>query len=72
MQLELENTNTKCEDDRLQQTEEALYQQLHHIKQQLIMNCKTASELNHLKGKVLLVNRKMKFRPALIEIFFFL
>lgn len=51
MQLELENAHTKCEDDRLQLTEEALFQQLHHIKQQLIMNCKTTSELNHLKSK---------------------
>ncbi|XP_065209573.1 putative leucine-rich repeat-containing protein DDB_G0290503 [Planococcus citri] len=53
MQLELENTNTKCEDDRLQVTDEALFQQLRNVKQQLIMNCKTSSELGHLRNVLL-------------------
>ena len=50
MQLELENSNTKCEDDRLQITDETLYQQLRNVKQQLILNCKTPSELSHLRS----------------------
>lgn len=53
MHLELENTNTKCEDDRLQITDEALYQQLRNVKQQLLMNCKTPSELTHLRSTYL-------------------
>lgn len=51
MQLELENSNIKCEDDRAPLSEETLIQQLQHIKHQLIIGCKTANQLNNLKGR---------------------
>lgn len=50
MQLELENSNVKCEDDRISFSEETLFQQLQHIKHQLMQNCKSSFQLNKLKG----------------------
>lgn len=50
MQLELESSNVKCEDDRVSLNEETLIQQLQHIKRQLILGCKTGDQLKNLKG----------------------
>lgn len=50
MQLELESSNIKCEDDRVSLNEETLIQQLQHIKRQLILECKTVDQLKNLKG----------------------
>ncbi|XKL67380.1 hypothetical protein PGB90_002871 [Kerria lacca] len=49
MQLEIENSNVKCEDDRVSENEETLIQQLQHIKQQLIHNYTTSYELDNLR-----------------------
>lgn len=50
MQLELENSNVKCEDDRISFSEETLFQQLQHIKHQLMQNCKSSFQRHKLKG----------------------
>lgn len=61
MQLEIENSNVKCEDDRVSENEETLIQQLQHIKQQLIHNYTTSYELDNLRGNLFMFYKNKIF-----------